>query len=159
VTFWAGSYDHGGLPNNEGIVTLIGLNGIVYNSSLPFNIAPTSTRPDGLIDGVNNFFWDAAYNFPTNIDPVLFGGVAYWQGVTFTGLVAGDYQFGCGAQCGSTAQWASLNSAGFVTLSLNDGDVGGVVPEPATWAMMLLGFGMTGAAMRYRRRSTAVSFA
>lgn len=33
------------------------------------------------------------------------------------------------------------------------------VPEPATWAMMLVGFGIMGAAMRYRRRNTAVSFA
>ena len=33
------------------------------------------------------------------------------------------------------------------------------VPEPATWAMMLLGFGMTGAAMRYRRRATKVTYA
>lgn len=33
------------------------------------------------------------------------------------------------------------------------------VPEPATWGMMLLGFGMMGASMRYRRKSTAVSFA
>ncbi len=28
------------------------------------------------------------------------------------------------------------------------------VPEPTTWAMMLVGFGMMGASMRYRRRST-----
>ena len=33
------------------------------------------------------------------------------------------------------------------------------VPEPATWAMMLVGFGMMGAAMRHRRTSTKVSFA
>ena len=33
------------------------------------------------------------------------------------------------------------------------------VPEPATWAMMLLGFGMIGAAARYRRRSSKVTFA
>lgn len=31
---------------------------------------------------------------------------------------------------------------------------GGVVPEPYTWAMMLLGFGMLGTGMRYRRRGT-----
>ncbi|HEX8421027.1 MAG TPA: PEPxxWA-CTERM sorting domain-containing protein [Sphingomonas sp.] len=28
------------------------------------------------------------------------------------------------------------------------------VPEPTTWAMMFVGFGMMGASMRYRRRST-----
>ncbi|MFS0770851.1 PEPxxWA-CTERM sorting domain-containing protein [Sphingomonas sp. 1P08PE] len=33
------------------------------------------------------------------------------------------------------------------------------VPEPATWAMMLLGFGMVGAAARYRRRSSNVTYA
>lgn len=33
------------------------------------------------------------------------------------------------------------------------------VPEPATWAMMLVGFGMVGAASRSRRRSTATTFA
>jgi len=34
----------------------------------------------------------------------------------------------------------------------------GTVPEPATWAMMLVGFAMVGAATRYRRRKTAVVF-
>ncbi len=33
----------------------------------------------------------------------------------------------------------------------------GAVPEPATWAMMIGGFALAGAAMR--RRKTAVSFA
>ena len=33
------------------------------------------------------------------------------------------------------------------------------VPEPATWAMMLVGFGMVGSAMRYRRRATKVVYA
>ena len=33
------------------------------------------------------------------------------------------------------------------------------VPEAATWGMMIAGFGMMGAAMRTRRRSTKVSFA
>jgi hypothetical protein len=34
----------------------------------------------------------------------------------------------------------------------------GTVPEPATWATMLVGFAMVGAATRYRRRKTAVAF-
>ena len=33
------------------------------------------------------------------------------------------------------------------------------VPEPATWAMLMLGFGMVGAAARYRRRSTKTTYA
>ena len=33
------------------------------------------------------------------------------------------------------------------------------VPEPATWGMIIAGFGMMGASMRYRRRSAKVTFA
>ena len=38
-------------------------------------------------------------------------------------------------------------------------DNAGAVPETATWGMMIAGFGMIGAAMRTRRRSTKVTFA
>ncbi len=34
------------------------------------------------------------------------------------------------------------------------GNVAGGVPEPATWAMMILGFGVIGGALRSRRRGT-----
>jgi hypothetical protein len=34
----------------------------------------------------------------------------------------------------------------------------GGVPESSTWTMMIAGFGLAGAALRYRRRKTAVSF-
>ncbi len=34
-----------------------------------------------------------------------------------------------------------------------------VVPEPATWAMLFVGFGMIGAAARYRRRGVQVRYA
>jgi hypothetical protein len=37
------------------------------------------------------------------------------------------------------------------------GDLVGVVPEPATWAMMLMGFGAAGAMLRTRRRVLAAS--
>jgi len=36
---------------------------------------------------------------------------------------------------------------------------GGAVPEPATWAMLVLGFGTIGGAMRSRRKLPAVRFA
>ncbi|HEX4180985.1 MAG TPA: PEPxxWA-CTERM sorting domain-containing protein [Caulobacteraceae bacterium] len=47
-------------------------------------------------------------------------------------------------------QWS--NNAG--AFSVN---VAGAVPEPATWAMMLTGFGAVGAAMRSRRRQVALA--
>ena len=38
-----------------------------------------------------------------------------------------------------------------------DTDLLGAVPEPATWAIFLLGFGVTGVAMRRRRAATALA--
>ncbi len=48
-------------------------------------------------------------------------------------------------------------STGFVTASATAATA--AVPEPATWAMMIGGFGAVGGAMRYRRRKVSVSFA
>ncbi|MDP3855074.1 MAG: PEPxxWA-CTERM sorting domain-containing protein [Phenylobacterium sp.] len=39
------------------------------------------------------------------------------------------------------------------------GDLGSAVPEPATWAMMIVGFGLAGSAVRSRRRQDALAFA
>lgn len=35
----------------------------------------------------------------------------------------------------------------------------GAIPEPATWAMMLVGFGAAGGALRYRQRRVSVTYA
>lgn len=38
-------------------------------------------------------------------------------------------------------------------------EIGNAVPEPASWMMMIVGFGAAGSAMRYRRRRTTVTYA
>ncbi|WP_242183518.1 PEPxxWA-CTERM sorting domain-containing protein [Sphingomonas sp. CARO-RG-8B-R24-01] len=53
----------------------------------------------------------------------------------------------------STASLASFVYAKFTP------SVTTAVPEPATWAMMLAGFGLMGAALRYRKRSTKLTLA
>jgi len=45
----------------------------------------------------------------------------------------------------------------FGNFSVNSLNIAGVIPEPATWALMLVGFGGLGAALRSRRRMAAVS--
>ncbi|MEO6715907.1 MAG: PEPxxWA-CTERM sorting domain-containing protein [Novosphingobium sp.] len=164
VNFYTGSYEHGGTVLNEGTFTLTGVD-VLYNAVVSANILPTNTKPVGLVDGVNNFFWvpsGSTYTFPNSVDPNLFGGVVHWQGISFTGLLAGTYDFTCGLTCGTTQQWASLSTVGgangTVRITLTGRDVGGAVPEPATWAMMLLGIGMVGASMR-RRQKVAVRYA
>ena len=37
--------------------------------------------------------------------------------------------------------------------------IGGGTPEPSTWAMLIVGFGMVGGAARYRRRRDSAAFA
>ncbi|GGB38299.1 hypothetical protein GCM10011380_29630 [Sphingomonas metalli] len=52
----------------------------------------------------------------------------------------------------------NLSFAGGQTISTNF-EVATAVPEPATWGMMLVGFGMIAATARYRRKSIAASVA
>ena len=52
----------------------------------------------------------------------------------------------------------SYTSASGQRIPLLGGPVGSV-PESCTWAMMLVGFGIMGASMRHREKSTAASFA
>jgi hypothetical protein len=74
------------------------------------------------------------------------------QSSTFTPL---DFSFnGSSVFFNVQGQTANNGSAFF------DVEVGAPVPEPSTWAMMLLGFGFVGGAMRSRRRQkVTVSYA
>ncbi len=75
------------------------------------------------------------------VDGTQLSATATATGTSFAdaGLIAGSYAFQVG-----TNQ---------VTINV----VPPAVPEPASWAMMLAGFAMTGAAMRYRRRRTVAT--
>ena len=73
-----------------------------------------------------------------------------------------------GFRCGGGANQVSItvsNFGGGIPFRGNQvvgsiGMVNGAVPEPATWAMMLLGFAATGSVMRSRKRSSVtVSYA
>ena len=53
---------------------------------------------------------------------------------------------------------AAVQAAGYRDINQRFG-LTSVVPEPSTWAMMLVGFGLLSACLRYRRRSTKISYA
>lgn len=59
------------------------------------------------------------------------------------------------AACGRDSHWA------FDILNVSEAvqQQTGAVPEPATWAMLLLGFAMVGGALRTRRQTARVRFA
>jgi hypothetical protein len=50
------------------------------------------------------------------------------------------------------------NQIVFDDITFGSDTPGGVIPEPATWAMMIAGFGLVGAAMRRRRTGGRVVF-
>lgn len=106
--------------------------------------------------------------------------VTVWDALGGTGNMlatinlANNFNSGCGGYCvwdpigvnfAGTAK--SINFAGGadfvgydqITFGAATPGGTGAVPEPGTWAMMLVGFGMTGAALRYRRRRVAVTYA
>ena len=105
-------------------------------------------------DGVPNS--QAAYN--TSKAAALAAGI---DQINCVGIGAGA---NCGLVIGGTGAF-SVNATTFddfenalkrkITIEVT----GGGVPEPSTWAMMIGGFGLVGAAMRRRRYNLTVSFA
>ena len=70
------------------------------------------------------------------------GGVVNNATLASLGLISGVYNYAVGGN----------------TVTVNIGQAA-AVPEPATWGLMILGFGMIGAASRSRKVKTTVSFA
>ena len=111
----------------------------------------------------------------TNVSAPPFGD--YFTAIACTSACGHGYNGGFSGPLTftvSSASALSLTSLGFLNYNGNKvyftsdvvnidgftGNVGAVinstpaVPEPATWAMMTVGFGAMGASVRYRRRST-----
>ena len=80
-----------------------------------------------------------------NADGIAHAAVNTDNGVTFVGFED---------QRGTNPDYNDL-----VFSFTNVAAASGAVPEPATWGLMLAGFGMVGAGLRSRRRSTTVTYA
>lgn len=142
--------------------------GVVLSFNLPDSPAPSFAVPgQGFIapSTVGTFnanpqtfasitFLNASYN----LQPGISGGFSYDGSVAnvFNGLQL--YTGSEGAPTFVNGTYAltqySTNAPGLLVIS----GVAGAVPEPSVWALLIVGFGLTGAAMR-RRTETAVSFA
>jgi PEP-CTERM motif len=134
---WGGNNDSNGVPEITFTLTAPGtitLNGLDY-AGWPATDRPTDFR-----------IYDLSYN-------LLFSSGA----LTAPGTGHSSITFGTSSTTGLRLQWgpngfnAGIDNLDF-TLSTS-----GAVPEPASWALMITGFGLVGSAMR--RRAAKVSFA
>jgi fibronectin-binding autotransporter adhesin len=153
VTLAMGTYDHGG-SLFEGAMALIA--GPITTGPVSFT-SVTTVKPVDLIDGVNNFYADAAGNFGglaadsfhTATNNLGLGPVANWQELTFTGLTAGTYTYQLSGM--NSQNWTNINSftnnwTGTLEIS---GAVSGNVPEPGSLA--LIGLALAGLTAGRRR--------
>jgi hypothetical protein len=106
VTFWYGNW-HPGTTFNEGTLTLQGINGTSFSPSTVNWTLLSGTMPNGLIPGTNYFTSNGTSLVP--YDPSVQTSYT-WQGVTFTGLSAGDYQFTYNAAGAPTVNWMPMDS-------------------------------------------------
>lgn len=123
---------------------------------------------DTQIDGLNQLGFDTTgfdFNDYFKINSLNGGDVTSPPAPLMTGITIFGIHFGGGSVLGNATafykfdagQGTSLipfdtkGSSGWVLYQTGGG--GDVVPEPATWAMLLAGFGLTGFALRRRDRS------
>ncbi|HEY2752471.1 PEPxxWA-CTERM sorting domain-containing protein [Phenylobacterium sp.] len=108
-----------------------------------FNDFVSASNPDAQ---QFNIFWNGSSLGVTDYDVS-----GQWTYFTYNGLLATSNI--------TTLTFAGRNDPAFIgfdDFSVVQSSSGGV-PEPTTWAMMLLGFGGLGAVLRSRRRSTIVA--
>ncbi|WP_217430721.1 PEPxxWA-CTERM sorting domain-containing protein [Sphingomonas bacterium] len=107
-----------------------------------------------------------------------FGTLDNYNSVTVNYADGSSYSFtGSGIIGGTNGASPAQGTAGRVSFNANGGsafssivlgsdyaafevdDLAAAAPEPGTWVMMILGFGLLGSALRYRRRKSTVAFA
>lgn len=136
----------------------IGANGSAGTFDLNFGATPMQyfSFALGSLDSYNSvqiFFSDMTSQIFTGLG--IIGGVNTVDGTPATSFgQSGRTNFSANGGPGFTRVVFSSSQASFEI-----DDIAAAVPEPATWALMILGFGMVGSALRFRRRKTTVSFA
>lgn len=140
-------------PIDASRVTIFGFNANpnfsnVSGISGPFNVVASGQQPNGLTN-LEVCFKDAG---PTN------NCTGASQGVNQGGSVNGTFNLNfASAQSQLVLSDFSVRYQGIgsTALGITGGSANGVpvglVPEPATWAMMILGFGLIGGALRSRK--------
>jgi hypothetical protein len=145
VYAWNGSVTGGAGPQGTGGPAL-------YTSG------PLTTSGDGLFDAITintgGVALTTGQNYVIDLYDASGDGVAGGWGDTQGGHpgVAGDGGFNFNNGPSNAAVWDDFGDFGSLAYSAT---FAGSVPEPSSWALMLLGFGALGAAVRGRKGATA----
>jgi hypothetical protein len=131
-----------------------GAEGVYSTLSQTFDLAAGQTITGSVGFQVLDYYNDDAYLsingihlFDYSVDLAEAQGPSGWRTFTYTAPTAGSYELKLAAR--------NVIDAGFSSGAVLDNvAISSAVPEPATWAMMLLGFGATGAMLRSDRRRT-----
>lgn len=103
---------------------------------------------------VNGSYGNASFNgYRLDFAGINITSLTVAPGSTFTPL---DYFIQDGAVLFNVS--GQTPGGGFTVFNVTSAAVGNTVPEPATWALLILGFGAVGGAMR-RRFTSRVSYA
>ena len=156
ATFDGRSYGGGALPANFVIQFFSSVSNLPGTELVRSTVAGTAVST-GVTDNAGGLIQMITVNFSAFN---ALAGVSYFFGAAAPASSGYDFVVdsgggGVGAQTqGNQTNFYALDTAEAFSLS---GDVStSAVPEPATWAMMLFGFGGIGVAMRRRRNASKI---
>lgn len=158
----------GGTPANAAVVTVDG--SFLATGWQVYFGSPSAPIDPLYLDYSATFDDSLVYNADTSVLTINSTNIPYPLTFSYdsgTIILATDgYYYGCTHDDSSFCAFiqSSTGTTTFVEQSPASGGgwyastiTAGAVPEPATWAMMMLGFGMLGFAMRARREGIAAA--
>jgi hypothetical protein len=153
--------------------TISGMNttfNVAYNENVQFTGFSTEedfadgditiTDFSAIYAGVTNNYGTGVATFNGSLFNVIAGSGANLINIAFdiSPVVRSGTQFNTAYN--ATLSGSSVGAFGSATITGGSGTLRGVspaIPEPGTWALMLLGFGAVGVSMRRRRSSTMIA--
>ena len=112
-------------------------------AGVTYDLADVNTLTDYVYFGYDT----AGNDFVTNPNTCGFSGCGFQSSLSAINS-SGTFGFFFNGAPGAYEEYSTGTVGSFDTITIS----GGTVPEPATWALMLVGFGGLGATMRSRRK-------